>query len=118
MRIWCILFLFVSIFSCGRHLDDATLSKMLEGEDKQQIIEATRYVVDHKKVELVGALLKNGLDPRITHDLRYKGMTIYQIKMHAVQKLMEVPPPKKIDSEPDSVVFNFYLRLARNKKLI
>lgn len=118
MKIWCLLFLFFSIISCGKHIDDATLSKMLEGDDKQQIIAATRYVLDHKKVEMVRNLLENGLDPRITHDLRYKGMTIYQIKMNAIERLLKVDPPRKIDSEPDTVIFKFYLQLAEERKLL
>lgn len=58
----------------GKCKFDVTISEMLKRESKHQIIDTTRYIVDHKKIEIVGFSLENGLEPRLTHDLRYTGM--------------------------------------------
>lgn len=108
--------LFIGIFiliSCSRGIEERTLIEMFNSKDKKQLLTAIEYVSDHHQVHMVKYLLSDALDPRIVHDVRYKGMSIYQIKMGAMQKLTGVKSLKKITYRPDSAVFRFYLELSK-----
>lgn len=78
---------FILIF-CSCATDEKTLIKMLDSQDKIQIIEATNYIADYHKTHMVKYLLTNAMDPRIIHDLRH---------------------------QPDSAVFKFYLDIVVKK---
>lgn len=105
---------FILIF-CSCATDEKTLIKMLDSQDKLQIIEATNYIADYHKTHMVKYLLTNAMDPRIIHDLRHKGMSIYQIKMGAMEQLTGIKSVKEITYQPDSAVFKFYLDIVVKK---
>lgn len=107
--------LFIVIFilsSCNKVIEEKKLVEMFNSGDKKQIILATNYVSSHKEVRMVKYLLADAMDPRIVHDIRYKGMSIYQIKMGAMQNLTGVKPLKKISYQPDSSIFRFYNEIS------
>ena len=107
--------LFIGIFvliSCSRVIEEKNLITMFNSKDKEQLLTAIDYVSEHHQVHMVKYLLSDALDPRIVHDMRYKGMSIYQIKMGAMQKLTGVKSLKKITYRPDSSVFKFYLEIS------
>lgn len=103
---------FFILFSCTRIIDEQTLIEMFGSKDKKQVLLAIDYVSDHQQVHMVKYLLSDALDPRIVHDIGYKGMSIYQIKMGAMQKLTGVKSFKKITYKPDSSIVNFYLDIS------
>lgn len=103
---------FLILISCGRVIDEKRLIEMFNSKDKMQLVTAINYVSDHHEVHMVKYLLSDALDPRIVHDLRYKGMSIYQLKMGAMEKLTGVKSLKKITYMPDSAVFRFYLEIS------
>ncbi len=80
-----------------------------------EVIEAINYIADHHQTHMVKYLLADAMDPRITHDLRYKGMSIYKIKMGAMERLTGVKSIKKVTREPDSAVLKFYVDIAVKK---
>lgn len=88
---------------------------MLNSDKKIEVIKAINYIADHHQTHMVKYLLADAMDPRITHDLRYKGMSIYKIKMGAMKRLTGVKPIKEITYIPDSAVFKFYVDIAVKK---
>ncbi len=85
---------------------------MLNSKKKIEVIKAIEYIADHHQTNMVKYLLTNAMDPRITHNLRYKGMSIYKIKMGAMKRLTGVKSIKKVTREPDSAVLKFYVDIA------
>jgi hypothetical protein len=109
----CILFIvfFVHV-SCTRVIAEKKLVEMFNSKDKRQLLTAIDYVSEHHQVHMAKYVLIDALDPRIVHDVRHKGMSIYQIKMGAMQKLTGVKPLKRITYRPDASVFRFYLDIS------
>lgn len=64
---------------------------------------------------MVKYLLTNAMDPRIIHDLRHKGMSIYQIKMGAMEQLIGIKSVKEITYQPNSAVLSFIWILLLKK---
>jgi hypothetical protein len=114
MKIY-LLTVLLFILSCSPDIDDAVLIKMLKGDNKEQFIEAIMYIEDNHKIDMVQYLLYDAMDPRVTHDIRFKGMSIYQIKMHALKRFTGTNPPKRITSEPDSSILNFYADILKQR---
>lgn len=88
---------------------------MLASDDVKEIINASIYISDNKDTGLVTYMLKDGMDPRISHDFRHYGKTVYQIKMIAMRKLTGVEFPRKLNYKPDSAIFKFYFKLAQQR---
>lgn len=88
---------------------------MLDSDKKIEVIKAINYIADHHQTHMVKYLLTDAMDPRIIHDLRYKGMSIYQIKMGAMERLTGIKSVKEITYQPDSTVFKFYLDIVLKK---
>jgi len=64
---------------------------------------------------MVADLLKNSLDPRISHDIQYYGMSVFKIKMSAMKNLTLMDPPKQISYKPDSLIFKFYYNISKKR---
>lgn len=114
MKIIHILLICILIYGsgCTKTVDRPTLQRMLKSDDKSQIIEAINYISNNKDTLMIKDLLKNSFDPRITHLIKYKGMSIYQLKMGAMKNIMGIAPPNKITYKPDSANVNFYVEIA------
>ena len=54
-------------------------------------------------------LLKLSDEPRITHHVLHKGMSVYQIKLSALKEITGITPPKEITYKVDSSIINFYI---------
>lgn len=106
------VFIVVCILGCSKQKDNLTLKKMLKSNDKAQIIEATEHIAYNKDTSMIGDLLEQSFDPRITHVITHKGMSVYQVKMGAMEKITGISPPNKITYKPDSVNIKFYLNIA------
>lgn len=82
------IFIILCISSCSNELDKTTLKKMLRSGNEKEIIDARKYISNNKDTGMVGAMLEDAFDPRITHILLHKGMSMYQIKMGAMKLLL------------------------------
>lgn len=109
---YVLFIVFFLLLSCTRVISEKKLIEMFNSKDKRQLLTAIEYVSEHHQVHMAKYVLIDALDPRIVHDLRHKGMSIYQIKMGAMQKLTGVKPLKRITYKPDSSVFRFYLEIS------
>lgn len=86
---------------------------MLKSSDIGKIIKATSYISDNRDTSMVGEMLAHTFDQRITHLVINKGMSVYQIKMAAMQKITGISPPNRTTYKPDSVNIKFYLKVAK-----
>jgi hypothetical protein len=114
MKIRYIISVFIGmcILSCSKQKDKSTLKKMLKSGDINHIIEATNYISYNKETSMVGDMLEHTFDPRITHIITHKGMSVYQIKMAAMKEMTGKLPPNKTTYKPDSVNIRFYINVA------
>jgi hypothetical protein len=88
------------------------IEKLLNSNEKNDVILGA-YMAGEKKDKLfIPLLLKNADDPRTSHELRFKGLSVYQQKMTALRKIFNVEAPVKITYRPDSTVIKFYSELA------
>lgn len=81
---------------------------MIKSGNVDSIIEATIGIQQSKDTSMIGALLYGADDPRITHKLRYKGMSVYQIKMGALRNLTGLNPPTEISYKVDTAIISYY----------
>jgi len=53
-------------------------------------------------------MLAHAADERMSTNIRYYGITVYQAKMIALGKIFKKFPPNKVTPIPDSGVISFY----------
>ena len=63
--------------------------------------------------KFVPYLLKDANNPRMSTDLHYKGISVYESKMGALRKIYGKEPPVPITSDVDSTVIKFYTNLSK-----
>ena len=74
--------------------------------------------IDKRDTALIPLVLVNPYDQRESSRLPYKGQTIYQAKMEAMQRISESSPPAKITYKIDSSIVSFYTTWAKSKDYI
>jgi|GEM_PF-3350922 hypothetical protein len=84
---------------------------MVKSNNVDSIIDATIEIQEAKDTSMFSAILYKPDDPRITNNLKYKGLSVYQIKMQALKLMTGLNPPKQITYNIDTTIINFY----RNK---
>ena len=77
------------------------------------IIDATIEIHKTKNADMIDALLYEPYDPRITHRLKYYGMSIYQIKVLSLEVVTGLKAPKTITHIPNTLIVTFYRQLAK-----
>lgn len=100
------------MLSCGDNKDIETL---LRSEDTNDLVEGAFMAGESGNKKFTPLLLKNANDPRISHHLRFKGLSVYQQKMEALRKIYKQAPPVEISWTPDSLVIRYYTKLAQKK---
>ena len=88
------------------------ISLLLKSDDKTQIMLGCSYINSQKDTEYVSLLLKDLDDSRISHDVRFNGMSVYQCKINALKRISNIDPPKKVTYKVDTVNINFYKEWA------
>jgi len=111
--IWTLTILLFS--SCYKKRDASNLREMLNSNDIEKIIEASNYIGKNKDTNMVADLLKNSLDPRISHDIRYYGISVFKAKMSVMKDLTLMNSPKQISYKPDSLIFEFYYNVSKKR---
>lgn len=108
-----ILFLITLAFAigCGSY-SRKEVDRLLESDRPGDLIKAYYLIGEQKDTLYIPTILRNANDPRITHDLEFKGNSVYQHKMIALKKISGLTPPTKITYKPDSLVIQFYRKWA------
>jgi hypothetical protein len=104
---------FAILLSCNQRLDQDrknVLWSMIKSDDVDKIFTATLEILKAKDTSMIDALLYKAEDPRITQRALQKGMSVYQIKMTALNQITGLTPPKRITYKVDTSIINFYKR--------
>ncbi|WP_343673619.1 hypothetical protein [Chitinophaga sp.] len=102
--------IFILFTSCN---SDKEIIRLLNSEEKEDIILGAYKAGKTGDKQFVPLLLKNAADRRASINIKFKGFTVYQEKMLALQKIFKQAPPAKITDKPDSLVINFYTELSK-----
>ncbi|AFD07511.1 hypothetical protein Solca_2472 [Solitalea canadensis DSM 3403] len=104
--------------NCSHKNDRVKIVELLNSTYVGDNIKAYYLIGESRDTSFIRELVKDPYDSRVTNNLEFKGISVYQAKMIALRKLTGVPPPKIITYEPDSLIGEFYINLLRERKLI
>lgn len=111
-KIGLILLSFVLIlFSCDH---DKEIRHLLNSRIPNEIIDGAYKAGETADEQYVPLLLKNAADGREGSSLHFALLTVYSVKMFALERILHVSPPHpfwKIKTPPDSVNIKFYSAL-------
>jgi len=110
-------FLFIILSSCENN-NNEEVQKFLNSNDKTQIIRGCSLIKDKKDTIFVKSLLSNINDSRISHDLEFYGISVYEAKIKALKRISGLTPPNVITYKIDSLNMNFYKKWAIRKGYI
>jgi hypothetical protein len=83
------------------------------------IIKAAFKLGDRKDKLAIKRLLTNILDPRMTTNLRFKGISVCYSKLKALEKISRLSPTIELDQfSVDTMAAKFYLNWAIREKII
>ena len=105
------------LFACENKYDTNAIKMLInsKNDNPNEILYGAFLAGESGKKEFIPLLLTNANDIRMGSDIRFKGFTVYQEKMIALEKILKIKPPVKITIEPDSTIIKFYLGLTKNK---
>ncbi len=112
----CVLTILIGLLVSCKDKEKDKINKqivwgMMKSKNTDSIIDAIDLIQKYKDTSMISALLYDAYNEHITHRLKYKGMSVYQIKMETIQFITHKIPPVKITCIPDSSIVNFYLRI-------
>lgn len=114
-KIRLIVILSLTFFSSCKNRDNEII-RLLTSENKEDLIYGAYLAGETGDKKFVTFLLKDANDMRMSTNLRFKGFTVYQEKMIALQKIFKTEPPVKINRKPDSIVIEYYMNLYRQSQ--
>ena len=101
-----LLFGFSIVFSCK---ENDSYKKDLLSNNQTKIMVACYEVGLRKDTSAVKNLLNKALDPRISHNIRFKGMTVNYSRLMALQQISDYEYDAKIDQfKVDTIATLFY----------
>ena len=95
--------------------DNKEIFRLLKSTDKEDVIQGAFQAGESGDKHFIPLLLQNAADPRRSTDIFFKGITVYQSKMIALQKILKLSPPNEISYKIDSNVIKFYIMAEKNK---
>lgn len=112
-KYFLILFLFLH-FSCKEEIciDDDKIEKKITSNSANDIVEGYYIIGECRRIKFIEKSFKNINDVRISHHIRYNGISVYKSKMIALKKISGLEPPVKLTNQPDSIIIAYYYRWA------
>ena len=107
----------IFLASC-KYNSETEINNLIKSNNPDELVQGFFLIGEQKRKEYVHLILSNVNDPRISHTLRFKGVSVYQSKIIAMKKISGELPPGKITYKPDSVVIKFYKEWALKHKLL
>lgn len=92
------------------------IHQLIKGNSADNFILASYKIRESRDTLFLAFLLNDLNDGRITNDVRFKGMSVYQSKVIALKKISGLSPPAPLTYRPDSINIKFYLEWYANKK--
>jgi hypothetical protein len=99
---------------------NAKLRKDLNSKNHATTIVQAAYKLGERKDKLaIKSLLMNILDPRMSTNINFKGMTVCYCKLGALKKISNLSPPIELDQfSVDTMAARFYLNWTIKEKII
>ena len=99
---------------------NAKLRNDLSSKNHATTIVKAAYKLGERKDKLaIKPLLTNILDPRMSTNINFKGMTVCYCKLGALKKISNLSPPIELDQfSVDTMAAKFYLDWAIKEKII
>ncbi len=98
------------LFSCS---SAEKYKQDLLSNNVNKICKASYELGEAKDTSAIKLLLTGILDPRISHDIRFKGMSVAECKLGALRKISKIDFLKIKDTYiPDTVAANIYVDWA------
>ncbi len=105
-----ILLLYTALISC---ISNEKYKRDLLSDDKEKIDMACYKLGERRDTSAIKLLFTKILDPRISNDLRFKGMSVNYCRLISLKKISGVDFRRKIDQfGPDTTATLFYLDWA------
>ena len=112
MRCILIILLFL-LFTVSCESNRAKIQRLINSNNKDEIIEGYYLMGEQKDDTFINKVFENPYDPRISHHMKFHGISVYQSKMIAMKKISNIESPVEITYEPDSVIVEFYYSWAK-----
>jgi len=112
-----LMLMLISFFnsSCSFNKNKEDVTMLLKCNNLSDKMNAYYIIGENRDTNYIDSLLTNLDDPRISNNLRFKGMSIYQCKIVALKKISKKNPPNEINNRPDSANIKYYLSWARHR---
>jgi len=112
-----LMLMLISFFnlSCSFNKNKEDVTMLLKSNNLSDKMNAYYIIGENRDANYIDSLLTNLDDPRISNNLRYKGMSIYQCKIEALKKISKKNPPNEINNRPDSTNIKYYLSWASHR---
>ena len=92
------------------------IEQLLRSNELSDKMEAYYQIGENRDSSYIDLLIINLNDPRLSNNMKFKGMSIYQCKMVALKKISLKTPPHPISYRPDNTNIRFYLQWAKQRK--
>jgi hypothetical protein len=101
------------LFSCS---SNKKYKQDLFSDNVAKICKACYELGEAKDTSAIKPLLTRILDPRISHDIRFKGMSVAECRLGTLKKISNIDALKKDNTYiPDTAAAKFYLNWAVQK---
>lgn len=104
--------IFFILFSCQ---SKEKIQNLLNSNDKTEIMQGCRFINSIEDTIYIPLLFKNITDERVSHNISYNGISVYQAKIAALKRISGINPPNKVISKVDTININFYKKWAIKK---
>ncbi|WP_157494189.1 hypothetical protein [Fulvivirga imtechensis] len=116
MRVFKILIIVMTLISCESDKDK--IRRLISSDNKDEVVKGYYLIGEQRDRTFITDVFTNPYDPRISHHIKFKGISVYQSKMIAMKKITEMEPPSEITYKPDTAVVNFYYTWAKEEGYI
>jgi hypothetical protein len=99
--------------SCNKNKE---IKRLLNSSRPYENIEGAYQAMKSDDLSYVPLILKISGRPGATTHLQFKGVTVYEESMYALQHLLHVKPPNPITNAVDSVNIKFYVNYWESNK--
>lgn len=94
------------------------IGALIGSDNTDKIVKGYYLVGINKRTEFIKEAFKDEKDQRISHNLNFYGISVYQSKMISLKKISKLNPPRPITHKYDSLIIVFYKRWAKQNNYI
>jgi hypothetical protein len=94
------------------------VTNLISSNEPGKLVEAFYLVGENKMIDYVPIIFEKIDDPRISHNAKFKGISVYQSKIIALEKISGIESPRNVTYKPDTVIIKFYRNWAFDRGYI